>query len=274
MDFALAPLLTIAGKECRDRIRNRWVLVVAILFALFALVIAWFGPAQQGTVGFRGIEPTIASLTSLVIYLLPLIALILGFDVVVGERERGSLDLLLSMPITRTELILGKYLGLATALTAATVAGFGVAGIALAPFFDLYALWHYAGFVASSLLLGLSFLSLSVLVSVCSRDRASASGVAIALWFLFVLVFDLVLLGVMVLASGEGGTGAFVIALFLNPTDVFRILNVFSSSELKAFHGLATVLPDTLTHPALLGGVMLAWIAVPLALAVWRFKRP
>ncbi|MCG9054176.1 ABC transporter permease [Laribacter hongkongensis] len=273
MDSAFLPLLTIASKECRDRIRNRWVLVVAVLFALFALVIAWFGPAQQGTVGFRGIEPTIASLTSLVIYLLPLIALILGFDAIVGERERGSLDLLMSMPVTRAELLLGKYLGLATALTAATVTGFGIAGLALLPFFDLYALWHYAGFVFSSLLLGLAFLSLSVLVSVCARDRSTASGLAIALWFLFVLVFDLLLLGTMVLTGGEGGAGIFVIALFLNPADVFRILNVFSSSELKAFYGLATVLPDTLTQPALLGSVMLAWIVVPLAVAVRRFKQ-
>ena len=35
-----------------------------------------------------------------------------GFDAIVGERERGSLDLLLSLPITRLELLLGKYLGL------------------------------------------------------------------------------------------------------------------------------------------------------------------
>uniref|UniRef100_UPI0025EB70DF ABC transporter permease n=1 Tax=Thiobacillus sp. TaxID=924 RepID=UPI0025EB70DF len=103
----------IAGKEFWDRIRNRWVLAVALVFTAFALAIAYFGGAQQGAVGFRSIEFTIASLVSLVIYLIPLIALILGFDAIVGERERGSLDLLLSMPITRFELLLGKYLGLA-----------------------------------------------------------------------------------------------------------------------------------------------------------------
>lgn len=106
----------IAGKEFWDRIRNRWVLAVAIVFTVFALVIAYFGAAQQGAVGFRSIDLTIASLVSLVIYLIPLIALILGFDAIVGERERGSLDLLLTLPITRKELILGKYAGLAAAL--------------------------------------------------------------------------------------------------------------------------------------------------------------
>jgi Cu-processing system permease protein len=64
----------IAAKEFRDRIRNRWVLAVALIFALFALAIAYLGASQQGEVGFRSIDVTVASLVSLVIYLVPLIA--------------------------------------------------------------------------------------------------------------------------------------------------------------------------------------------------------
>ncbi|HSA48218.1 MAG TPA: ABC transporter permease, partial [Candidatus Competibacteraceae bacterium] len=56
----------IASKEFWDRIRNRWVLAVAVIFTVFALVIAYFGAAQQGAVGFRGMDVTIASLVSLV----------------------------------------------------------------------------------------------------------------------------------------------------------------------------------------------------------------
>ena len=73
----LTQIFTIAGKEFRDRMRNRWVLAVALVFTVFSLAIAYFGGAQQGTVGFRSIEFTIASLVSLVIYLIPLIALLL-----------------------------------------------------------------------------------------------------------------------------------------------------------------------------------------------------
>ena len=98
---------TLAMKEFRDRLRNRWVLAVALVFAVFSLVITYAGGAQQGAVGVRSLEFTITSLVSLVIYLVPLIALLLGFDAIVGERERGSLDLLLAYPITRGELLLG-----------------------------------------------------------------------------------------------------------------------------------------------------------------------
>ena len=189
LGIELKQVRVIAAKEFWDRIRNRWVLAVAIIFTLFALAIAYFGSAQQGEVGFHGIELTIASLVSLVIYLVPLIALILGYDAIVGEKERGSLDLLLSMPITRLELLLGKFTGLSAALATSTLAGFGLVGLLLSYQIDLASLFHYAGFMFSAILLGMVFLSLAVMVSVIASDRTRASGAAIALWFVFVLVY-------------------------------------------------------------------------------------
>lgn len=262
----------IAVKEFRDRIRNRWVLAVALIFALFALAIAYFGAAQQGEVGFRGVDVTIASLVSLVIYLVPLIALILGYDAIVGEKERGSLELLLSMPITRFEILLGKYLGLAAALASSTVLGFGAGLLPLASHLNVNDLFHYSGFVLSAILMGMAFLSLSMLVSVIAQDRVRASGVAIALWFFFVLIFDLLLMGALVISHGNLGSSVFAAVLMLNPADVFRLLNIFSSQQVQNMYGLATVMPDTLTNPMVLGSIMLGWIVAPFLLANWRFK--
>ena len=56
----------LASKEFRDRLRNRWVLAVALVFAVFSLVITYAGGAQQGSVGVRSLEFTITSLVSLV----------------------------------------------------------------------------------------------------------------------------------------------------------------------------------------------------------------
>ncbi len=262
----------IAGKEWRDRIRNRWVVAVALIFALFALAIAWFGSAQQGTVGFRGIDVTVASLVSLVIYLVPLIALVLGYDAIVGEKERGSLELLLAMPITRFEILLGKFLGLSAALASASALGFGAGLLALGGQLTARGVHHYLGFAGSAILMGMAFLSLSMLVSVVAPDRIRASGTAIGLWFFFVLIFDLLLLGVLVWSEGKLGSGVFGILLMLNPADVFRLLNIFGSEQVQSMYGLATVMPDTLTNPAVLVGVMLGWIIAPFIVAHWRFK--
>lgn len=271
MRLVLRQTGAIAGKEFRDRVRNRWVWVIATVFAGFALAIAYFGAAGEGQVGFRGIDVTIASLVSLVTYLIPLIALVLGFDAVVGERERGTLELLLALPITRGEVLVGKFLGLAATLSVATLLGFGLAGaVFVGAGGD--ALFHYAGFVASAILLGLVFLAIAVLLSVVASDRARASGYAVGTWFLFVIVFDLVLLGGLIALGGSSTGEALPWLLLANPTDVFRILNVFSLEQVGALYGLATVFPPALANPAVLGGVMAGWIAAPLALAYWRFK--
>ena len=272
MNIEVTQIGVIAEKEFWDRIRNRWVLAVAAVFAVFALAIAYLGTAQQGAVGFRGIDVTIASLVSLVIYLVPLIALILGYDAIVGERDKGSLELLLSMPITRLELLLGKFCGLAVALAFSTLAGFGLAGVIVSYHIGLDALYKYAVFLVSALLLGWAFLSLALMVSVTTGNRIRASGIAIALWFFYVLIYDLLLLGLVVASDGRFELNVLPVLLMLNPADVFRILNVFGFEEVRRMYGLATVLPDAMTNPWLMVTAMMLWIVTPLGVAIWRFK--
>lgn len=266
-------LQTIAGKELRDRMRNHWVLAIALVFTAFSLIIAYFGGAQQGTIGFRSLEFTITSLVSLVIYLIPLIALLLGFDAIVAERERGSLDLLLTLPLTPLDLLLGKYLGLAAALALSTLSGFALVAGLLYTQFGNAALFHFGGFMLSALLLGLAFLSIAVMISVIARDRTRASGMAVAAWFAFVLVFDLLLLGLLVAGEGRWGGGALAWLLLLNPADVFRILNLFGGEQAGSAWGVTQLLPPALARTSVMGAVMAAWIAFPLLIASWRFKR-
>lgn len=122
-------------------------------------------------------------------------------------------------------MLLGKYLGLAAALTLSTLAGFGLVALLLFHQYGWAGLYHYVGFMISSVLLGLAFLSLAVLMSVIARERTRASGLAIAMWFFFVLVFDLLLLGALVATGGSYGGDAFAYLLLLavapKPWDIF-----------------------------------------------------
>jgi len=139
-------------------------------------------------------------------------------------------------------------------------------------------LYHYGGFMISAVLLGLAFLSLAMLLSTLARDRAHASGLAIVAWFVFVLVFDLLLLGLLVATGGDlggwldGDRVAWL--LLLNPADIFRILNVFSLDDVRRTYGLVSLVPPALGNPWLMGLAMGVWIALPLVLASWRFNRP
>ena len=88
----------IARKELSDGLRNRWLLAISLLFAVLAVGIAWLGAAASGQLGFTSIPATIASLASLATFLMPLIALLLAYDAIVGEDEGGTLMLLLTYP--------------------------------------------------------------------------------------------------------------------------------------------------------------------------------
>lgn len=272
MQLISAPLFVLAAKEFRDRLRNRWVMAVTLVFMGLSLVISYFGTAQQGQIGMASIELTITSLVSLAVYLIPLIALMLGYDAIVGERERGSLPLLLSLPISRAEFLLGKYLGLALALSLAILIGLSLVAVLMVSRFGWPGLFHYLGFMLSSVLLGLAFLSLALCLSVIASDRTLASGIAISLWFFFVLVFDLILLGLLVLSGGAVIGDVLGVALMLSPADVFRLLNMFSANDIASAYGMGSILPGVLNHEALLLAVMVIWIVFPLVVARWRFK--
>src|SRR3546814_18767082 len=89
------------------------------------------GSTPTGTVGASPFGGVVVSLASLTIFLLPLLALLLSFDAVVGEAERGTLLLLLAYPVGRWQVVLGKFLGHASLLALATVIGYGAAGALL-----------------------------------------------------------------------------------------------------------------------------------------------
>ncbi|TIP54164.1 MAG: ABC transporter permease, partial [Mesorhizobium sp.] len=102
-----------------------------LLMAGLALTLAFLGSAPTGVVGASPLEVTVVSLSSLTIFLVPLIALLLSHDAIVGERDRGTLLLLLSYPLSRWHVLFGKFLGHLSILTVATVLGYGAAGVAL-----------------------------------------------------------------------------------------------------------------------------------------------
>ena len=72
--------------------RNRWVLATTLLLAALALSLTFLGSAPTGNVGAGALDVVVVSLSSLTIFLLPLIALLISHDAVVGEMERGTMS--------------------------------------------------------------------------------------------------------------------------------------------------------------------------------------
>ncbi|WP_460112499.1 ABC transporter permease [Pseudomonas sp. H3_D04] len=266
-----------ARKEFSDGLRNRWLLAISVLFAVLAIGIAWLGAAASGQLGFTSVPATIASLASLATFLMPLIALLLAYDAIVGEDESGTLLLLLTYPLGRGQILLGKFVGHGLILALATLIGFGCAMLAIAVLVDNVELsllfWAFGRFMASSTLLGWGFLGLAYVLSSASAEKSTAAGLALGVWFFFVLVFDLALLALLVLSEGQFNPKVLPWLLLLNPADIYRLINLSGFEPGAGNTGVLTLGSDLPMPGSMLWLCLSLWVAVPLGSAWLLFRR-
>lgn len=271
----MSAILAIAHKEILDGIRNRWIVATTLLLAALALSLTFLGSAPTGTVGASPLAVTLVSLSSLTILLLPLIALLLSYDAICGEFDRGTMLLLLSYPVSRWNLVLGKFVGHVAILAFATVIGYGSAAITLALTGADTSGWQsFLSMIGSSILLGSAFLSIGYLVSAAVSDRGAAGGLAIGIWLLFVLIYDMALLGILVLDQGNIITAPVLNALLLfNPADAYRVLNLTGIGGVSQFTGMAGLSQDAALPAFALIAALLLWTALPLTGAALALRR-
>ena len=112
--------------------RNWWLVLATAIMVLFALALTFAGSAPTGTLGVDMLTVSVSSMTTLAVYLAPLLALMIAFDTIAGERDRGTLGLLLAYPAGRGEILIGKFLAHLAALGIATTIGLGSAGVVAA----------------------------------------------------------------------------------------------------------------------------------------------
>ncbi|MDH3343419.1 MAG: ABC transporter permease [Gammaproteobacteria bacterium] len=269
-------LWVLALKELRDGLRNRWIAAAIIVLGTLASALSMLGSAPTGAVQVSALDISVISLASLSVYLIPLIALMLSFDALVGEFERGTMLLLLTYPVARWQVILGKFLGHVLILFVAILFGYGGA-ILLMTLFSGGSLegWQaYVSMMASSLLLGAVFIALGYLVSVLVRERATAAGTAIGLWLVFVVLYDLILFGVLLMDEGQViGQKLFSMLMLVSPTDTYRILNLSMFDTVSQAAGIAGVASGSGMSSLLLLTVMLLWMILPLAVTLLVFQR-
>ena len=273
----MSPIWIITGKEVRDSLRNRWVLAATLLLAALALSLGFLGSSPTGSVKVDPLTVTVVSLSSLSIFLIPLIAMLLAYDAVIGEIERGTMALLLSYPVSRWQVLVGKFLGHLIILTLATTAGYGLAGMALQLAhggLDFAAWQPFALLIVASVLLGAAFLAMGYLISAKVKERGTAAGIAIGVWLFFVVIFDMALLGILVADSKQYITAPMLETILLfNPADVYRLLNLTGYENTAMYAGMAGLSGQlTLGMPVLVAAQLL-WIALPFALAAWIFRK-
>lgn len=271
----LRSICAIAAYEFRVHARNRWTTLFGGLFGVLALAISYIGLVIEGYAGVQGLERTTASLLTLALYMIPLIALTTSALTFVGDR--GSMELLFSQPLTRAQILLGKVGGLFGAIVAAMLAGLGAAAVVIGAQAGADGFWKFLAFSSIASLLALVFVALGALLSVVASTRTRALGLAVSAWFFLVLFYDLIVIGAGFLLNERAGNLLVFLSLFGNPVDAARIAVLIlvggASSFGAAGAALLKFVGGSLAGVLLLIVTMIAWTIAPIALAQWRLNR-
>jgi Cu-processing system permease protein len=271
---ALANIATLARRECRDAVRSRWFLLYTLAFAALGLGVSFVSAVAAGGAGLSGFGRTSAGLINLILLVVPLMALSAGAGTIASDRERGMLAYVLAQPVSRFELLMGKYLGLAGALLASICLGIGACALILAIKGEATPARSILWLAGLSFLLALSMLSVGVLLSVLARRASLAVGTAIFAWLLLVFVTDL---GLM---AGAVALRLRIEELFFvslaNPVQVFKMWALHASDATLDVLGPAGLYAIEEHGPRLHAYFALslgAWTIIPLAAAAAVFAR-
>ena len=114
---------------------------------------------------------------------------------------------------------------------------------------------------APTLLLGLAFLSIGMLISSCTRRQATAASAVVIVWFALVFFFDLGLLGALVISDGAISQQTIAALVIANPAGLYRVemMHAFAGPEVLADLGMTAALPG----PMLVGAIWACWVLLP-----------
>ncbi len=270
----MTPLTVLASTALGAAVRDRWFVVIGGAFCALTLGASALALVGTDVVGFSAFDRTAGTLIGLTLLFIPLLALTIGAGWLAARRESGALGLVLAQPVSRAQVFLGEYLGVAAALIGASAAGFGLAGGVLSFRVGPERMAAYLALVALSMLLALAVLGLGFLVSARAPTHSRALGLGVVLWLALVVLSDLGILGVAVSAQ-LGARGLFWLAM-ANPVDVFRIaaiLTVVHSPDLTGPVGMyATSRFGETGTVGLLLAVLVGWIAVSFTVGLVLFS--
>jgi ABC-2 type transport system permease protein len=291
-------------KELSDHLTSvrmrvlEWLVVLTAVAAVYAAIQQIKDVSAEDPFLFLRLFTTsrepLPSFVSFLAFLVPLMAIGLGFDAINGEHTRRTLSRILSQPIYRDALLFGKFLaGLVTLAISLIglwllVIGLGLLMIGVPPQAEEMARSFI--FLLVTIAYGGVWLALAVLFSVVFRSAASAALVTLGLWLFLTAIWPalapaiaqgllpsddpaLPVIGAQMLSRLSPSTlfGETVLAL-LNPTT--RTLGPIYLSQLQgAVMGAPLPLTESVTiaWPQIVG--LIAGTIVVFVIAYVSFQR-
>ncbi|MDO8526579.1 MAG: ABC transporter permease subunit [Deltaproteobacteria bacterium] len=259
------PLATIALFEFYENIRNKWLLIYALSFLLFSGIITYIGASDPLQAS--------ASLLNLVLLLVPLFSLVFGS--LSFAESLPFHEMLVSLPISRRDIFLGKWIGLGVGLSLSFLLGMGL-GSLLQMNLSQTGFGSYTLLLLLGVLLTFVFLSIAFWVVNVVRKKELVFGWMLLLWFFFFILYDALVFGVVLLFGDYPLEGPMLLMTFLNPIDLSRVI-LLLKIDLSAMMGYSGALFQKYLgnfFGMALGLTALGlWIFIPTFFGLKRFQK-
>jgi ABC-2 type transport system permease protein len=269
----------VLAKEAADYLSGARMWLLEALIFLTALAAAYAAILDiRATIGespflflrlFTMAQRPLPSFISLLGFLVPLVAIAIGFDAVNGEFNRRTMSRILAQPIYRDALLLGKFLAGLLALAVGLVSlwfltiGLGLLLLGLPP--DTAETLRMLGFLAATLAYGGVWLAIALLFSVVFRAAATAALAALGVWLLFALFWPVLSPIIATLVAGPPNDIFGPNLAYLHAT---QAIDRISPNTLFAEIALAVLQPSTRAlGPVLYSQIEGALLGTPLPTA-------
>jgi ABC-2 type transport system permease protein len=283
----------VARKDFRDSLRSRWLWVISVIFVSLFIGSAYFlGSNVNGSRGKVTSDAFLSLLGDKIVALLvPLIALVVAYSAIIGERKSGTMKLLLSLPHSRQDVIVGKTVGRSGVVAVPILLGLVVAAVVLVVYGINIKLVSYLLFTFLTIALGVIFVSLAVGISAAASTNRRAMVGSVGLYVLFTVFWKNVR-SVLLMLNNKLSLGWNMMNMieyglfvkFFNPVRAYQTLvaALYANSTLQArLYDAGRIGPLIAkrigTAPFYLSDSVvvaqfLLWLLIPIAIGYYVFK--
>lgn len=261
---ALAPAWRVSlFGDFQETLRARWYQFYVAGFSTLIALFFFFGLAESNVLGYTGLGRILLTFIQISLVVMPLFVLVTTARTLVGDRESGVWEYVLTWPMGLRSYYWGKAAGRLLAIVVPMVSALLVAGLVEAAR-GREVPWAVVGYYAALLTsLVVCFLGIALLISVVANTQEFALGLALGIWFLAEALVDALLLGILLRQQLQ--PEALLGAAMLNPLQAFRMAAIaLFDPGLTALGPISYTILDMLGRPGLF-----AWaIAWPLLLGL------
>lgn len=215
-------VFVVAQKEAADHLQDAGFLVLLATYTVIVFASTYMlGSMMIGSMVYGENSVLLSSIhVRMISQFTPLVGIALGFDAVVREQKSGSLNVLLTHPIFRDNILAGKLIGSALLIAAIIIFSVFISVGTLLIFYGVEIgyteLIRIAVFTILTFFYAVTFLGIAILVSTIVKNSTDSLISNIIIWIFICILFGAILKTIVAILTGQTSNEGILITQLLN----------------------------------------------------------